>query len=1602
MQTRYSITTDPARRNVTQHAFPAPSRSRRGSTLLIVLVLMGMLALLGVLFYTFAAQEQAVASSFSNDSRVLTAPALEPDLLLDFALEQLLLGPDDLKVNSALWGGRHSIIPNMLGRDGVPFSGEGVRIIDDPMNAGNPVVDLNYDGSADNSWLLGVNDSPGANGGFPFSAGPSSSGVAITDIPAPDADYTYPGFDHLFLAHRAWVPEDYTDPSSPLVEVILPSFHRPGLLPRTLREIETSTLTAPTVFFDQPGSDGEYWFGATGATSTTNRVFRPHRGHRYVTTQPSGGQLTTLGARFVRPSDPPLATDLNTLRTLGLTSFFPPPPQLVAGQPFGEQGAYETHDDGMGFTRATRYGYDVDLDGDGIRESVLIDLDFPPQRRGDGKLVIPMFAFHILDANGLLNLNVVGNLAGNLDLSGLSSRELGNAPPNSPATLTRSNLGFSVSEINPAYAFSADPSHASLSGSALEAHRTFLTMFGHNDVPRSRRELANLEWLFLNIGRPNWNQSLLAGTTDPDEIVERITALVSGRYGEVTRLQSSLALASANPATLFTGFPFAGTSAIDDNLNDTPRYPLYGTPYDPVGWGDPFQSGGRLLRRHQLTNHPIAYQQFDGYNVGPSGGGIDARWYQVLGQALVPNFESVGRLDEAAEIVVDPNYLSDDDQIFTVDDTAGLHLGASDFSRMAKSSRLRSLAPANFDRFNNGSSNNPDNARLIRERFTTLSTDRREFAIGRTTRDEAPFRRWESEFDDGTDIQFQFPPVFSGGDPFRAVTRNLLQLDDGERIGRFKLDLNRILRDNAGNLEFRRFTDYAENDLAARQERQAMARDIYVLLYTFCGGADTDGNFTTNLTNSGSPFSSEHMRRMAQFAVNIVDAVDRDNVTTEFWYDVNLSDGWNEPDHRVFGVERQLVAISEALAVRTPDPTGFMSDHMATMFQENVKTYDYLFLELMNLSPENLTLYDGTRDEWRIRRDDDDAVSGIEPAEYPEIGSPAELTDRTPRGTLNGQDCIITIRDNTNTLNPGQRYVIASQDGTIEGMGNALWSSEIRIDTGSGFERVLPNVADTGMPPTSSTDNPASFPPIVDLDLCHDLHSGRFAAEVAMPAMPDPGCLVRQGGTPVTQYRLRLEHRAKGYRDAGASPGQTNGWAIVDKTNINVQTTWSYDSTSSGSAIRTSLYDNVQEQYRAQPLRRLVGGAPQERPVSQNTFKTSATPHDMGETSNINNLDVQLHFDRDLMSVAELLYIPTFAPRDLTDGKYDPNLDTSLLNTESFAWTYFLNTSRPCGGSDPNTGNRWYRLLNFVEVTPPLHREAAILNDADVAQNSGNDDLALPTGYGRPTLPGQLNPNTIRHPEVLAGLLDDQRVFNGFDNRLTSTDSSDIPGVVSGTRDWWEEFLVSRDRFDEVTGLTLPGTPVSNPFRGLGHLAGSGSTQLMANSVLEQTLLRSLPADSENTYSGDADRFEKSRRLFQIENQSDHTTNAVHPYARHRLLQKALTNSTTRSNTFLVWVGVQFHEAAIDINGAVRVGGRLEDTPLHRGFFVIDRAEAVEQVKRLRLLGRTMDHDNTTGILKPQNLPVSVEYFSYRALSSPGANDGIDWRALIKYRQLLN
>ena len=168
------------------------------------------------------------------------------------------------------------------------------------------------------------------------------------------------------------------------------------------------------------------------------------------------------------------------------------------------------------------------------------------------------------------------------------------------------------------------------------------------------------------------------------------------------------------------------------------------------------------------------------------------------------------------------------------------------------------------------------------------------------------------------------------------------------------------------------------------------------------------------------------------------------------------------------------------------------------------------------------------------------------------------------------------------------------------------------------------------------------------------------------------------------------------------------------------------------------------------------------------------------------------------------------------------------------------------GDNEKVDNNRWYRLLGLVEIPTGAQQ---VLRDSLINLRT----------------PGKINLNTIRHPGVLAALIDDDFHLDTFRQPRDVVVDSDavkatyawlqlrepveLPNGATISREpnrhWYEQFMFSRDRRDPYTGLTLPGIPGSRPFRPFHYtnIYSGADANLYRDSVasVEHTMLRSLP-----------------------------------------------------------------------------------------------------------------------------------------------------------------
>ena len=790
-----------------------------------MLALLLLLMVLGFTAFSFTSQEHESAQYYAAAAQ-RTGVEVDSNVLFDFGLEQILIGPNQYNQQSALWPGRHSLIPNMLGMFGVhpegsgrtypldrhPYNGVGVNLALDPVSQ-LPFVDNDRDGlpDADSDLYLNFNYSPASH---PQPARPPLSRDQILGLAAPDVDYTYPDLNNIFLAQVADVRVRYNDPTS-IIPVIIPSFHRPQYL---REKYENGNPSKPRARPDAL-SQNIPW---DRSPSTVGRLLRPHPQHVVVTTDAAGRPVFHNDPDSKDSSLPYYRRFPLLERGLDLSPSDPDADGVLREQGIWSMAGSISSTD----PRVRNYEYDVDTRGTGVREGIWLDLGHAPFFLPDGRGVVPLFSFTILPADGLVNFNTAGNLSA-LAMGAMTTDKAALAS----LPVSRSNAGRSVSEINPFWALTADPQNSLFlnppltpgstpPGNPFFQHIAFQKYTNSSEMLISRVELANLEMLFSQWGRPVFSGS---GTSSSLSSLSA-TQVVAGRYGEesmilpgwnsISRSDPNRWLAFPRPgvpvpigSTLdlncycnflggkLTGIPgdddlntFEGR-ALDGNAAPTrldqhpsvaqaeamlgTRLPLgtgpvtgqnVGHPLDASGAGNNLMTvaGGssrKLIADPKNPLGPIRWPAYDHHSAG-------SQWEGAQLTGLVTNSRTTGLLDHPSEMIHDHRLqIPGTDQPFLIDELFHLHGSAADMAQAGESSRLRQLLSFNLE--------GNLQASQIRQRFTTSSWDRAEHSQAWSG---DPRQQAEFNADLDGDGLLEFPPV--GGtaqqpmEIFRQATRS--------------------------------------------------------------------------------------------------------------------------------------------------------------------------------------------------------------------------------------------------------------------------------------------------------------------------------------------------------------------------------------------------------------------------------------------------------------------------------------------------------------------------------------------------------------------------------------------------------------------------------------------------------------------------------------------------------------------------------------------------------------------------------------------------------------------------------------------------------------
>jgi hypothetical protein len=275
--------------------------------------------------------------------------------------------------------------------------------------------------------------------------------------------------------------------------------------------------------------------------------------------------------------------------------------------------------------------------------------------------------------------------------------------------------------------------------------------------------------------------------------------------------------------------------------------------------------------------------------------------------------------------------------------------------------------------------------------------------------------------------------------------------------------------------------------------------------------------------------------------------------------------------------------------------------------------------------------------------------------------------------------------------------------------------------------------------------------------------------------------------------------------------------------------------------------------------------------------------------------DWLVHLDRQLVSPMELLHVSGLHPHQLTH--YFMQGEQADKRFQHRAHWF----DEP--GNPPATSNRLYRLFEHLDFQ---------------TRANGNPN------NGRIT--GRINLNAIRAEEVLQALCD---INNPGPNHVTD------PTLITRI---YQQLVKLRDQ--DPTGIGIPNAN-SRPFLSLATGFSPGGVQYpVAGRGINDTILRA--ADG----AGNA---LNAPRLFQLWNFDPVNPNNVvdpepdvNPYLKYELLTKIFANTTVRSNVFGIWLTIGFFEVENDTVVPPVLGreiGRDEGRQIrHRMFAIVDRS----------------------------------------------------------------
>ncbi|MBI1913629.1 MAG: hypothetical protein HYS12_02570 [Planctomycetes bacterium] len=1102
------------------------------------------------------------------------------------------------------------------------------------------------------------------------------------------------------------------------------------------------------------------------------------------------------------------------------------------------------------------FPYPSDLTGDvknrinapGGNDSIWIDLGYPVQTAPDGSKYKPLFAFYVEDLDNRINLNTAGNLMG---------------ASTSGTPWHSSNRGYGKWEVSLA------------------------------QMLNSQRDPT--EW-----------RNLFRGSTST-------SPATSGRYGQAVAQPTSGSQpgdGTGSASTIYAPrfFNQVDLNGADETNSNAPTGPissplataLFPFPNFPKGYDN-----GSLLAR---TNHAVLYDYFQPV-------ADDTRLPVADMKKLLYSGASGSDAMSAVVATLCPQNFTTDPALPAADQLANLRRRqmvttlSMDVNRLGLAPWLyrdqpsQYLSPgANLDGVPYGP------ATAFPSLATRLDTTRTVPAI-------SDFR---------TPGQ---PNYLPGGAPnpavdWRSFTAALEKVDLGQLLPRYphqggpagtpmlKGYNGRYDNSNAYAIDPSTGLPYTATQVqqqyeSAQQARQSLAAEIYRRLLIVTG---VDGP-----QNAAAPTPDElaRLRWLGQLAVNIVDFIDEDEISTPFNYyaiaykfftgnDLAVTDYSANSDKNnngelvlkywVFGTELPPVVLNEALAEYQVSATALPNDpaivqvwaELFSPFPKQVTNGNTQPQE-NDANEQKIPLYHKTINN---QMGTDYSIYKVVISQTETSGTPWNISGNvagTPgtirnEGTFTSQPAI-TVGDPT--VNPPTQVDPQTGGSFLVGPDGL---------TGGNLATNAPNTRNNSI----NVNAPDSVPAATPWYQC-PYKAGTMGMRyegTRINNAPDPAFLADQtNGVTILLRRLANPHLPPNPNQTKLDP--ITGNPVVDTT-YNPYITVDYLE-----GVRLWDASNAPTNFstgKSQPY------ASDKSQVGKQTRKGNATTHTFGQPNDpaatASPPDWLVHLDRTPVSPAELLHVSGFRPHELTHAF----INAGASQRHRVPW---FDEDLPA--ATPPNSHRLWRLFSFLEVA---------------------DRAARISPRGR--TPGKLNINTIWELEVFQALCDAAISPATGPNAFSDID----------VKNMWNALLASRTPNLGSNKIDSGDRPFLE-LAGVGHLPNTDLQAALASGNnkgrgLEDTVFRLQDPSGANP-----------QRLFQVTTSQTPSGNVTitHPYLQYDMLTKVYNNLTTRSNTFGVWLTVGFFEvkdpSTIPVKLGAEIGASTATNIRHRFFCIVDRTQLV-------------------------------------------------------------